>query len=275
MSTFDSVLTPNDQPSYEKYKRVLLLGEADFSFTRAFATYAQQRQQQVVETLRNEDRKIEIIATEYGDSCSIASRYYENNTEKFCKSLGSLHDLESVACIGCGLNARLLGDKSCTWRRWNNGKQGWENPSSFWNVGNDDNKLNKISNENHYRNKDSIDLIIFNFPHTEQAGRATKLVRALFRQLRICIDDNRLPPNVELEMRLRSLETDLNVRKKIRAFYNHEEAAEESRFELIGNWPSDLKRWEALGYKHKWTRRNATCLGIGDACQVWRWRPFI
>ena len=164
--------------------------------------------------------------------------------------------------IICGLNSRLLGNvDDCPCQRWNAEKQEWENISQFWHR----------NDETENRNDRKFDLIIFNFPHSDQAGRAAKLVRALFKQLRICIRDERLSPSVVLEMRLRTLESDPKLRKNIRASYNHLEAAEESQFKLIGCWDSDLNRWEKFGYQHKWTRRNASCRDLIESCKVWRW----
>jgi hypothetical protein len=243
--------------SYHNHKRILLLGEADYSFARAFAR----------ELCCKEG--IEITVTEFGNGENITSRYHDGNVQSANKSMSSLFNLVVVKEVVCGLNARLLGDASCTCQRWNDKEQDWDAPSLFWLPPDDANKGIDATN------KTSFNLIIFNFPHCEQAGRTTRLVRALFKQLRICVDDGRLPKNVVLEMRLRILESDPNRRKNIRSFYNHEEAAEESRFDSIGSWASDLQKWEALGYAHKWTKKNATCRDIGLLCKVWRWRPAI
>ena len=250
---------PPNVPSYHNHKRVLLLGEADYSFSRAFAK----------EFSNKEGHDIEITATEFGDGPDISSRYHDGDMQSAARSMSSLSHLMAVHEVISDLNARLLGDAACTCQRWNDKEQDWDLPSSFW--------KRDATNNGSCNGADSstfFDLIIFNFPHSEQAGRATRLVRALFKQLRICIDDGRLPKNVVLEMRLRRLESDPNhhLKKNVRALYNHEEAAEDCQFELIESWPSDLQRWENLGYAHKWTKRNATCRDIGLLCKVWRWR---
>jgi hypothetical protein len=244
----DDTTPSNDAPSYHNHKRVLLLGEADYSFARAFA---------------QEFSNKELTATEYGGGPDIASRYHDGDVQRAAKAMSSLSNLVAVKEVICGLNARHLGDAECSTcmcQRWNDKEQDWELPSLFW-------KKAEIGN---CRNgaETAFDLIIFNFPHSEQVGRATRLVRALFKQLRMCIDDGRLPNTVVLEMRLRNVESCRNRR----AFYNHEETAEECQFELIGSWPSDLQKWENLGYEHKMTKRNATCRDIGLLCKVWRWR---
>ena len=230
-------------PAYEEYQQVLLLGEADFSFARALA-------RELADTGKETFRSMEITATEYGNETDIANRYYGSDFNSLVESMISLMRL-GVKEIMCGLNARQLGQPSCTCKRWDDRTKGWEDPSPFWN------------------DRTKFDLIVFNFPHSDQAGRAAKLVRALFKQIRICVDDGRLPPAIVLEMRLR-----LPSGTNIRSLYKHEEAAEESQFELIGTWPSDLQRWERLGYQHKWTRRDATCRDIGLRSQVWRWKPI-
>mmetsp|Transcript_28589 Transcript_28589/g.47322 ORF Transcript_28589/g.47322 Transcript_28589/m.47322 type:complete len:262 (+) Transcript_28589:61-846(+) len=253
-----------DALSYHSHKRILLLGEADFSFARAFA---QEFGSNTIDNTTSTS-SIEITATEVGNGPNITSRYHDGNASSATQSISSLNNL--VKEVVCGLNARLLGDKeACACQRWNNAEQDWDAPSLFWNNKKADAATDSTSSSSRTT---SFDLIIFNFPHCEQAGRTKRLIRALFKQLRICLDDGRLPKNVVLEMRLRILESDPTRRKNIRSFYNHEEAAEESRFALIGCWPSDLQRWEELGYAHKWTKKNATCRDIGLLCKVWRWR---
>ena len=237
-SMFDSSST-----RVRRVSQVLLLGEADFSFARALA-------RELADTGKETFRSMEITATEYGNETDIANRYYGSDFNSLVESMISLMRL-GVKEIMCGLNARQLGQPSCTCKRWDDRTKGWEDPSPFWN------------------DRTKFDLIVFNFPHSDQAGRAAKLVRALFKQIRICVDDGRLPPAIVLEMRLR-----LPSGTNIRSLYKHEEAAEESQFELIGTWPSDLQRWERLGYQHKWTRRDATCRDIGLRSQVWRWKPI-
>uniref|UniRef100_A0A7S3V422 25S rRNA (uridine-N(3))-methyltransferase BMT5-like domain-containing protein n=1 Tax=Chaetoceros debilis TaxID=122233 RepID=A0A7S3V422_9STRA len=266
-------------PSYD-FKRILLLGEADFSFTRAFATaHTDNRATKADSPSRCSERPTDklvirddcrLIATEFGNGEDLMKRYYNDDPQKMKTAISSLCQLEAIEEVVCGLNARLLGDKNptkCKCQRWNKLKKEWDPPASFW--------------ENPYVRDTSnkslplpFDLIIFNFPHSDQAGRATKLVRALFKQLRICIDEGRLAKTVELEMRLRTIETDPTLKKNIRSFYNHEEAAAESKFELVsgGCWTGDLERWEKLGYRHKWTRKNASCRDMATNCKVWRWR---
>lgn len=248
MTTFSSPdkIKPT-APPYDKYRRILLLGEADFSFTRAFAKAFSER--------NSINAHMEITATEYGNGTDIANRYYDGNITSLSQSMNSIYKLAPVKEILSGLNARLLGDKDCTCQRWNAEKQKWDAPSQFW------------------QDPPKFDLIIFNFPHSDQAGRATKLIKALFKQIRICISDDRLRDDIVLEMRLRFLEMDPKLKKNIRSHYKHEEAAEENQFELVGCWESDLDRWEKLGYQHKWTKRNASCRDVGLACKIWRWTP--
>jgi len=313
---------PNDVPSYHNYKRVLLLGEADFSFARAFArNFLSEKSKKDFSAdengneLYNSDEQhghhsrgiidMEITATEYGSGSDIAERYHNGNKEELRASMDSLSNLIPVKEIICGLNARHLGNvwtndataSNKTYgpmcQRWNKEEHDWDPPSPFWEKSRDTMNLNNEFNDapvdvnavlnngnendaNAKNNSTFFDLIIFNFPHSEQAGRATKLVMALFKQIRICINDGRLPRTVVLEMRLRFVETNPAWKKNIRSFYHHEESALENQFELIGSpWSSDLQRWEALGYSHKWTKRNATCRDIGLLCKVWRWQSAV
>jgi len=239
-------------PAYDNFERILLLGEADFSFTRAFAQEYSDKNQDNTRT-----STIEITATEYGNGTDIANRYHNGNFRGLAQSMNSIQNLAPVKEIMAGLNARLLGDvNNCTCQRWNVAIQEWGIPIPFW-----------------HESSTKFDLIIFNFPHSDQAGRAAKLVKAFFKQVRICIMNNRLPPTVVVEMRLRTLESDPKRRKNVRTLYRHEEAAAESQFDLIGCWASDLDRWERAGYEHKWSRRNASCRDISQACKVWRWTP--
>lgn len=227
-------VTRDDIPSYNRFQRALLLGEANFSFARAFA--------QVFDG--------HVTATEYGEPCDVAMRYFDGNLQKFNDTVAHFGKHSQVMV---GVNARLLASDECTCRRWNATLQTWNDESSlFWNDCDDD----------------KFDLIIFNFPHCQQAGRATRLVRALLKQVRACVENGRLPPHVVLEMRLRDQETTRNVR----ALYKHQEATEEIGFSLVDCFQSDLHYWESLGYQHRTTKRNVTCRDIGSACNVWRWK---
>ena len=234
----------DDVPSYDAYSKVLLLGEADFSFSRAFAS-----------NFNIIDRPLYITASEYGDSLDISKRYYNSSQEEFTVSITSLASFHHIQEIICGLNCRELSDPACTCQRWNPDLNDWDSTSKFWQTHKDQ----------------TFDLIIFNFPHSNQAGRAGKLVRALFKQIRSCVEEGILPTNVVLEMRLRFIEVDPSRKKHIRAFYNHEEAAQENGFEVIGSWPGDLEHWENLGYRHKMTKKNETCRDINVGSKVWRW----
>lgn len=272
MAANATIESESNYQSYQEFKSILLLGEADFSFARAFAHHVSTSTNCSSNASRNPCPPLHVTATEYGDSNDIAERYYDGDQEYFRESMRSLYAMPHIREIMSGLNARLLGlddasttsdstsssSSCCTCHRWNDGSKEFDrHPTPFWNS------------------CSSYDLIIFNFPHSEQAGRATKLVKALFRQLRTCVNDGRLPPNVMLEMRLRILETDSTRKKHIRSYYNHQEAAEENDFDLAGCWPSDLEMWHELGYQHKWTKKNASCRDMDMNCNVWRWRPKL
>lgn len=243
-------------PTYDTFTRILLLGEADFSFTRAFAkayTCSDGKS-----TPNAQTSTVEIIATEYAVGTEIEKRYHDGDNISLAESMSSISQLAPVKEIICGLNARRLGDVDCTCQRWNAEEQKWDAPSQFW-----------------QRDAPKFDLIIFNFPHSDQAGRAAKLLKATFKQVRICISADRLfGRDVVLEMRLRYLEMDPKLRKNIRSHYKQQEAAEENHFEVVGCYESDLDRWERLGYQHKWTRRNASIRDVGLGCKVWRWTPM-
>lgn len=266
------VTTCIDSPSYENFHNVLLLGEADYSFTRAFATRCS------LDSSISKGQNIQITATEYGDGVDIMNRYFNHSdiSSSLSETMNSLLRFESVVDVICNLNARHLGEMDgrkmirdindqntksnesfvCTCQRWNTNHNEWDDPSPFWK---DD-------------GKDKYDLVIFNFPHSDQAGRATRLVKALFKQIRLCIDQGKFASNVVLEMRLRTIEINPEKKKNIRSLYNHEEAATESGFVCIGCWPGDLQRWEKFGYQHKMTKKNETCRDINNDCKVWRWK---
>ena len=281
---------------YEDFNHVLLLGEADFSFARAFA--------QELSTTTTDTNRPQITATEYGDGIDIANRYFNGDKQILSERMNYLLQFDSVKEIICGLNARQLGfadprigikrrrnpnpnpnsnndqnkeeierqkeDKriGCTCQRWDVNLNDWGDFSPFW-MTNNRTLSNDAKCDDHSK---TYDLIIFNFPHSDQAGRATKLVRALFKQIRICINDGKLPKDVVLEMRLRAITKNPKEKRRIRSFYNHEESAEESGFACVGCWSGDLQRWEKWGYQHKRTSKNETCLDIGVHCKVWRWR---
>ncbi len=297
---------PSAIVSYESFRHILLLGEADFSFARAFAKelsddYPGSGSSGDVTTtsieddtgnkksttlIRNCSRKISITATEYGDDDDVAKRYFDGDKNSLAEAMNYLCRFDSVVEVMCNLNARQLGEINerktrpyhsstfyhlnqniewkkerdshvCKCQRWNVNLKQWEE-SAFWNN----------SNEQNY------DLVIFNFPHSDQAGRATKLVKALFKQLRICIDTGKLQSEVVLEMRLRTIETNPEQKKNIRSYYNHEESAKESGFKCIGVWSGDLERWEKQGYQHKMTKKKETCSDINRDCKVWRWKSL-
>jgi hypothetical protein len=267
MTTACTCSSPDDKgkaaiiPTYDTYKRILLLGEADFSFTRAFAKAYMNPSTCCSDgnsTPNAQTSMMEITATEYGSRADITNRYHDGDSTSLAESMNFISQLAPVKEMVCGLNARRLGDVDCTCQRWNAEEQQWDAPSQFW---------------QHDARK--FDLIIFNFPHAESAGRAAKLVKATFKQIRICLSADRLfEPDVVLEMRLRYLEMDPKLRKNIRAQYQHQEAAVENEFELLCEYESDLSRWERLGYQHKWTRRNASIRDVGLGCKVWRWTPM-
>jgi len=250
--------------SYEIFRRVLLLGEADYSFTRAFACAMMTTTKTTSSSTSTSP--MELTATEYGSPTEIASRYYTGDIVKAKTAISNIQELTCVTELMCNLNARRLGkshqndtnNECCMCQRWNSKTHDWDEPSNFW-------------NDSNTTNSHKYDLIVFNFPHSDQAGRAGKLIRALFKQLRICIDDNRLPSDVVLEMRLRFIPTLEADKKNIRSYYQHEQAAQESQFRLIGTWKGDLEKWEDLGYQHKMTKKNTTCRDIGKDCSVWRW----
>ncbi|GFH44287.1 predicted protein [Chaetoceros tenuissimus] len=255
-----------DKISYDDFLSILLLGEADFSFTRALLRVIEEEETATYRFQRN----VKITSSEYGDAQDVAQRYFDQNLEHLKDSIKSLYESasrNSVLLDLCfGLNARSLGkgldnknEQVCMCQRWNQQNQKFDAQlSPFWNE----------SNEKKY------DLIIFNFPHSDQAGRATKLVKALFRQLRICIEHGVLSKHVILEMRLRYIETNKELKKNIRSFYKHEEAAEEYGFEGIGCFESDLHIWERYGYQHKWTKKNGSCRDMIQNCNVWRFQPI-
>ena len=267
--------------SYDGFQSVLLLGEADFSFTAAFALMAQASRKNIDGTSGNDAAptsttampnykmhpKLQITATEYGDANDIANRYFNGKINALNHKMSKLYELEHVIDVICGLNARnlsVLSTKDLTklngsnCYRWDAMQHQFNTEQSpFWRESND------IEPTRQY-----YDLIIFNFPHSDQAGRASKLVRALFKQLQICVRDKRLPSTIILEMRLR-----IHQKKNIRTLYDHEAAAKETGFECIGCWESDLKVWNSVGYNHKWTRKNESCRDMVDNCQVLRWTP--
>lgn len=276
-NVYDQTVVLHDEPvPYGSFKHALLLGEADFSFSRAFAQEF-SKENNVASTdkavISSRATRKQITATEYGDGEDIAIRYFDGDNNCLSKAMNSLLDLDSIKEVICSLNARHLGtlnergnkrhedgekeNHGCTCQRWNANLNGWDDESPFWK-----------------NDGDQIDLIIFNFPHSDQAGRATKLVKALFKQLRICIDNGKVANHAVLEMRLRTIEKNPEQKRNIRSSYNHDESAKESGFTCIGCWPSDLNRWEALGYRHKMTKKNETCLDISLDCKVWRWKSL-
>ena len=154
-------------------------------------------------------------------------------------------------------------------QRWNAEKQDWDDfHTPFW-----QNHHSSKQNTSTIDNYQEYDLIIFNFPHSDQAGRATKLVKAQFEQIRICNQKQYLSPNnnITIEMRLRTIPTNPALKKNIRSLYNHEEAAKESGFVCVDCWDGDLERWMRWGYEHKRTKKNVTCRDIVMDCKVWRW----
>lgn len=262
-----------DEISYDAYHSILLLGEADFSFTRALLQMIDDQtkhEEEQITTSYRFRRNIKITSTEYGSAKDVAERYFSENLEYLRKAIQSLYESASrnISLDTCfSLNARSLGkgldnakEQVCMCQRWNGRDENSnEIASPFWNES----------------SEKKCDLIIFNFPHSDQAGRATKLVKALFRQLRICVDHGILPKHVILEMRLRHIETIKELKKNIRSFYKHEEAAEECGFEVIGCFDSDLHIWERFGYQHKWTKKNGSCRDMIQNCNVWRFQPIV
>lgn len=266
--------------SYDTFNNVLLLGEGDFSFGRAFA----------MACMANET-KVNITASEYGKSEEVAERYFHGDQDRLAQAMNSLLDIDPIQDVICGLNARLLGEIDyrakkckpihdndnnclnkvsqtgvCLCHRWNVSQNQWDPESAFWIDGDKNRKI--MSNIGLY------DLIIFNFPHSDQAGRASKLVKALFKQLRFCIDSGRVARDMVLEMRLRTIESNPKHRKNVRSLYNHEESGNENGFVCIGCWRGDLETWKQYGYEHRMTKKNETCRDINLDCKIWRWRSI-
>ena len=268
-----------------------------------------QKQKQQPKKQQKKEKQVQITATEYGDFQNVCSRYFDGNIESLENSMSHLYSLPTIREIIFGLNARLLGtdniaDCPCFryspsatatatatvpdhdndmcvpfWRTktiMNDAASSHRSTSNDCSSNSSNSSSSSSSRENDCGNHgtpDSYDLIIFNFPHTEKAGRATKLIKALFQQLRKCVDNGRLSQNMILELRLRvEHEIGSKLQKNLRSQYHHDVAAEQSGFECIGCWPSDLSMWQSLGYQHKWTRRNATCKDMEHDCKVWRYR---
>lgn len=212
---------------YSKFENILLLGEGDFSFAKAL--------RQVFEG--------HMTATECGSGTNIESRY----GNCFLYDDDNNNDERDSMTILAGVDARSLATPECSCQEWT--QQEWSAPHVFW-----------------IQDRPCFDLVVFNFPHTEKHGKASRLVRTLFKQLRLCVHAGQLPPHLVVEMRLRVLRDG----KRVRAAYNHEESAAESQFVLIDKQPCDLERWKKLGYTHRMTKKNETCRDI--SCNVWRWR---
>lgn len=248
----DTIPISKGRPFYPHFTSVLLVGEADFSFARALA------RQNELDILDQDYSSMKITATEYGSVSDVTNRYFEGDASIMQQSMANLQEMNAIREIVCGINVRLLGKTNgkeiCTGQKWNAATNSWDNSSPFWAT---------------VRGTKMFDLIIFNFPHSNQAGRAAKLIQAFFKQVRLCVDDLRMSPSVVVEMRLRDQEN----QSHIRTFYRHIESASSSNFELIGVWESDLAHWEALGYSHKWTKKNQSCRDLGSRSHVWRWKP--
>jgi hypothetical protein len=222
---------------YNSFQSALLLGEADFSFTNAFSQVFQGT----------------IIASEYSTGERILTTYFDGETDFLTRLVAKDNMLHLLA----SLDAKTLGnEQGCSCAEWNADKKCFqEEPTDLWNL----------LGQNHVK---PIDLIIFNFPHTDKFGKAPKLLSIFFHQVQLCIQKGLVADNVVVELRLRDLS---KLRPGlVRVEYKHEEAAAKSNFTLIGVYDNDLPYWQTLGYEHRMSRRNASC-GEGMPCTVWRW----
>ena len=161
-------------------------------------------------------------------------------------------------------------DSGCLCERWNCETQAWDAPTPLWTT---------VSFQQHNTASSIrpplpvIDLLIYNFPHTDKRGKTSKLVHKLFAQLQHCCLDSRSGISSELVVELRVRDLTQLSRRKIRGRYGHHEAAAHANFVplLVPPPPiNDIPYWEAFGYEHRMTNRNATCRGL--PCQVWRWQ---
>ena len=219
---------------YRPFQSALLVGEADFSFTLAFAKVFSGA----------------ITATEF--STDLLSLYFDGDPSVL-QALDKKHS--HLHHIMAGVDAKMLGLEDCPCLRWNSDSQSFDKETFFW-------------TDIHKHSTPPFDLIIFNCPHTDKRGKAARLLRMFFRQIRACVQDGRMASSVSVELRLRDLEQLRPTLKRVD--YEQDDAARRSDFFFVGTHPNDNAVWETLGYEHKMTRRNATCRGL--PCKVWRWR---
>ena len=219
---------------YDPFSSALLVGEADFSFTSAFAKVFQGT----------------ITATEF--STDLLKLYF--NDDPFALQALAMKQ-PPIHHIMAGVDAKMLGLLDCPCSRWNSDSQAFDQPALFWDILRD-------------CETPPFDLVIFNCPHTDKRGKAARLLRMFFQQIRACVQDGRMAPEVSVELRLRDLEQLRPTLKRVD--YEQDDAARRSDFLFVGTYPNDNAVWEGLGYEHKMTRRNATCRGL--PCKVWRWK---
>lgn len=233
---------------YSPFRSALLVGEADFSFTAAFSRVFQGC----------------ITATEYSSGASILNLYFDNQAELLAQRISTGSNANIRHCMA-SVDARLLGSiESMPCERWNCQLLEFEYRPDFWTCLHEEQQhLTSIETP-----MPTIDLVIFNCPHTNKSGKAPKLLRQFFQQVKVCIHQGRMSHNTVVELRLRDM--DHVPENKVRVHYQHEQAALQSDFQLIGVYDNDMSFWERFGYEHRMTRRNATCRGLH--IQVWRWR---
>jgi len=237
---------------YSGFQSALLVGEADFSFTAAFA--------------KEPSFRGSITATEYSSAFDILNLYYPSETSHNAfpavvpSFLVELLKTPNVSHIMASVDAKQLANvDTCLCepliRTQQEGYTLFGAAQPFWTI---------------VQDQRPFDLVIFNCPHTDQWGKAPRLLKFFFAQLRQCILNDSMSmmtSDLVVELRLRDL-TRLSARK-VRMSYQHEEAAYAANFRLLGVYPNDNKHWEALGYEHKQTKRNVSCRNL--PCQVWRW----
>ena len=236
---------------YDAFQSSLLLGEADFSFADAFSKIFSGT----------------ITATEVLPGDKLLAIY-----PQLAVTLPDMLKRTNVQHILSGVDAKRLGDADCSCLPFNAETMSFSAPATcttnFWNL------LAHV-------NTPPIDLVIFNFPHTEKFGKAPKLLKRMFAALEqiILLDDNinknqpqgrrRISQHCVVELRLRDLE---RCTRKARVDYQQEVAAAASHFSLVGVYNNDLvTAWEPRGYQHCISGQNRSC-GRGMPCEVWRWR---
>jgi hypothetical protein len=233
-------------------ERLLLLGEADFSFALALAR---------CHMAASTNPAPVIVATEYGSPADVASRYYDEDLGRVASRVAELNAAGVTVAFNVDSTTLATPEPTCVqFAATSTPEQVVTESVPLWSLP---------------AAAAPFTTVVFNYPNSKgrpaKRGRQQKLLLDTFGALRQCVALGRCAASVEMEMRLMDMAQHAHFNHH--NDYGHEEAAAAAGFTLVAAaLCSEERALAAAGYRHRQTSRNAS--GGGDALEgsrAWRW----